>query len=426
MQLQSIPLRHEQTLLTLPAREYRTDRLTAVFAVPLQAATAAEYAILPGLLTRSSRRYPTLTALNRGLDGLYGAAVTGSNERLGGWQILRFSVSYLRQNYTLSREDLTGQCTALLLEMLFDPALEGDAFRAADFAQEQRCLLERLQSEMNNKRLYARQQCVELLCPEHPYSVDPDGTPASVQALTAAGAVAAWRRLLSTARVHWIYQGDGDTAALGHQLEQAFAALPQRRAVLWTDDPSYTIKESARTDTMHLKQAKLVLGFRIAAAEPDGAVNAARLMNALFGGCASSLLFRHVREEQSLCYYCSSTYDRFRSLMLVDSGVETANAGRTKEEVLRQLEALRQGQFSDEELEAARASLIQAFMSMEETPAARESFYVSQTVYEQYKTPEQTANELRAVTREDVCRVARLVHFDTTYLLCPQGEEEAL
>ena len=112
--------------------------------------------------------------------------------------------------------------------------------------------------------------------------------------------------------------------------------------------------------------------------------------------------------------------------MLVDSGVETANAGRTKEEVLRQLEALRQGQFSDEELEAARASLIQAFMSMEETPAARESFYVSQTVYEQYKTPEQTANELRAVTREDVCRVARLVHFDTTYLLCPQGEEEAL
>ena len=39
MQPQSFPLRHEQTLLTLPARDYRTDRLTAVFAVPLQAST---------------------------------------------------------------------------------------------------------------------------------------------------------------------------------------------------------------------------------------------------------------------------------------------------------------------------------------------------------------------------------------------------
>lgn len=425
MQPESITLRHEQTLLTLPARDYRTDRLTAVFALPLQASTAAEYAILPGLLTRSSRRYPTLTALNRCLDGLYGAAVVGSNERLGGWQILRFSVSYLRQKYTLSREDLTEQCTALLLEMLFDPALEGEAFRPKDFEQEQRCLLERLQSEMNDKRLYARKQCVDLLCPEHPYSVDPDGTPASVQALTAAGAVTAWKRLLSTARFHWIYQGDSDTAALGQQLEQAFAALPERRVVQWTDDPSFTMKESARTDTMHLKQAKLVLGFRIAAAEPDGAVNAARLMNALFGGCPSSLLFRHVREEQSLCYYCASVYDRFRGMILVDSGVEAANAERTKEEILRQLEALRQGQFSDEELEAARSSLIQAFMSMEETPRAREKFYVSQTVYDRYTTPEQTANAMRTLTREDVCRVAKLVHFDTTYLLCPQGEEEA-
>ena len=61
------------------------------------------------------------------------AAVTGSNERLGGWQILRFSVSYLRQNYTLSREDLTGQCTALLLEMLFDPALEAALRPSPDY-----------------------------------------------------------------------------------------------------------------------------------------------------------------------------------------------------------------------------------------------------------------------------------------------------
>ena len=420
------PLRYEQTLLTLPRRDYRTARLTGVFAVPLQASTAADYAILPGLLTRSSRRHPTLTALNRRLDSLYGATVSGSSEQIGGWQILRFSVSYLQQKYTLSREDLTGECTALLLEMLFDPALENGAFREEDFRQEQRCLLERLQSEVNNKRLYARQQCVRLLCPDHPYSVDPDGTPETVQALTPAAAAAAWKRLLNTARVHWLYQGDGDTDRLAGQLEHTFAALPERRAVHREDDPSFTLKESTLTESMNLKQAKLVLGFRIAAAEPDGPVNAARLMNTLFGGCASSLLFKHVREEKSLCYYCSSTYDRFRSLLLVDSGVETANARQTKEEVLRQLEALRQGQFSDTELEAARSSLIQTFVSMNETPATRETFYLSQTVYDTYKTPEQTARELRAITREDICRVARLVHLDTTYLLCPRGEEETL
>lgn len=88
------------------------------------------------------------------------------------------------------------------------------------------------------------------------------------------------------------------------------------------------------------------------------------LMNTLLGGCASSMLFKHVREEQSLCYYCASTYDRLQGIMLIDSGVEAANAERTREEILRQLEALRQGQFSDDELEAARRSLIQGFTAM--------------------------------------------------------------
>ena len=188
-------------------------------------------------------------------------------------------------------------------------------------------------------------------------------------------------------------------------------------------DSSYVIKQSEKTEEMPLKQAKLVLGFRIAASEPDGDVMAARLMNTLWGGSPSSLLFRHVREEQSLCYYCSSTYDRFHGVILVDSGVEAADAERTREEVLKQLDAIREGNFSDDELEAARRSLTQRFAAMNETPADREAFYVGQTMYDRYTTPEQTVSALLAVTREDIIRVAKLVHFDSTYLLRPTTDQ---
>ena len=188
---------------------------------------------------------------------------------------------------------------------------------------------------------------------------------------------------------------------------------------------SFSIVESEKTEEMSLRQAKLVLGFRVAAAEPNGAVMAARLMNTLWGGCPSSLLFRHVREEQSLCYYCSSSYDRFQGVILVDSGVEAADAARTREEVLKQLDAIREGNFSDDELEAARRALIQRFTSMNETPADRELWTVGQTLYDRYFTPEQAISELLAVTREDVCRVAKQVHFDSAYLLRPITDDTA-
>ena len=75
-----------------------------------------------------------------------------------------------------------------------------------------------------------------------------------------------------------------------------------------------------------------MLGFRAGTAEPDGDVAAARLMNALLGGTPHSLLFRNVREKLSLCYYCASSYDRLKGILLVDSGVDGQNAGRAKEE----------------------------------------------------------------------------------------------
>ncbi len=421
MQPRIIPLKHDMTLIHLDNSRYRTGRLAAVLSVPLAQSTAAEYAILPGLLSHSSRCYPTVAALTERLDELYGAAVSAGVERLGSWQTLTFSVRYLQQKYTFSGENLATDCAKLLLDLLFDPHLVDGAFTPEDFSREQRCLLETLQGEINNKRLYARRQCERLLCPDEAYSVNPAGTVETVAALTATSAVAAHERLLAGARIHWIYQGEELPDGLIGAIEERFAALPYRRPVTVETDTSYTMKQSEKTEEMPLNQAKLVLGFRIAAAEPDGDIMAARLMNTLWGGSPSSLLFRHVREEQSLCYYCSSSYDRFQGVILVDSGVEAADAVRTREEVLKQLDAIRAGDFSDEELESARRSLIQRFTAMEETPADREVWTIGQTLYDRYVTPAQTVSALLKVTREDVSRVAKLVHFDATYLLCPQA-----
>jgi len=92
MRPQTIPLHHDMTLLHLPGEEFRTGRLTGVFAVPLRESTAAGYAILPGLLTRCCRSLPTMPVFNRRLDELYGAVVEGQALALGQWQVLVFSI----------------------------------------------------------------------------------------------------------------------------------------------------------------------------------------------------------------------------------------------------------------------------------------------------------------------------------------------
>ncbi len=426
MQPSPVTLSHHMTLLRLAEGSFRTDRLTGVFAVPLTAQTAADYAILPGLLTRGCRAYPSMATLCRRLDDLYGATVQGQVYRLGGWQVLTFSVNYLNRRYTLDGSDLTAACTALLLDMLFDPALEGDTFPADVFAQEQRCLVERLQGELNEKRLYARQRCEQLLSPDHPYSLNPNGTEETVAALTPAMAETARQNLLKKARIHWLYQGTGDTATLTRVLEDRFACLDRQMPAELTLDTRFDPAATTHTEPMPLNQAKLVLGLRCAITEPAADVTAAQLMITLLGGSATSLLFTHVREEQSLCYYCAATYDRFQGVVLIDSGVQPENAQKTKEEALKQLEAIRNNDFSDQELEAARRSLTQRYISAGDHPDALENYYIGQTVYDNYLSPEEKCDRVLAVSREAVCEAARQTRLEAVYLLTPDNQEVTL
>ncbi len=427
MQPTIIRLDQDVTLLHIEQERFRSGMLSVLLAVPLRESTAASYAILPGLLSGSCRALPTFTAMNRRLEELYGATVRCHTLRLGAWQVLRLSIDFLREPYTLHHEQLGADATQLLLDMLLDPLLDEDgAFTADAFAREKRCLMERVQAEINSKRVYARHQCEKLLCPNHPYSINPLGTVDTIEALTPASAAEAWRTLLATARIHWINQDVQAPDALTATIKERFAALPARRTAALTADHSYTLKTDKLVETMPVKQAKLVLGLRIAAVEPDDSVQAARLMTALLGGCPSSLLFRHVREELSLCYYCAARYDRLSGILLIDSGVEAASAIRARDEILRQIQAIKDGRFTDEELEDARRSLIQQFAACEETPEDIEAYYASQTLYDRYKTVAETVDALRAVTRDEVQHAARMLHYDATYLLCPEDEEVAL
>ncbi len=81
--------------------------------------------------------------------------------------------------------------------MLFEPVLENGCFRASDVRTEKRCLIERMEAEINDKRWYARRRCEELLCENEAYAVDRYGSPEAAAALTPESLTGTWRRVLA-------------------------------------------------------------------------------------------------------------------------------------------------------------------------------------------------------------------------------------
>ena len=410
------------TFLSITDERFTTARITIGLYLLLAEDTAGVYAVLPFLLHRGCRRLPTMTAFRRELDRLYGASIYADVAGSGETQIVQLAMSCLDDRYALNGEALTAQCTQLLLDVLFDPPLDDDGlFCRKDVEQECRCTLESIAAEINDKRRYAITKAKRLMCVGEPYAVSKYGTKESVEALTREDLTAAWKTLLRTAPMRVVYQGPGDGKAvidaIGERLgEREVCVLPP---VVMRDAKPEAARE---TESMDVHQCQLVLGLRSPIAGDDERCDALRLANAVLGGTPQSLLFLHVREEHSLCYYCASRYDRKKGVVIIDSGVQAAMLEKAETEILRQLEALKAGDFDDEMLENTRLSLLDTLMGASDSPAATADWYVTQGP-DRLRSPEDMAKAIRNVTREQVIEAARTLTLDCVYTLTPTRKE---
>lgn len=175
-------------------------------------------------------------------------------------------------------------------------------------------------------------------------------------------------------------------------------------------------------ETAPVKQGKLVLGFRLGMTDRNDDYAAKRIMSDVFGGNPNSKLFKVVREEMSLCYYCSSRMIRAKGVMLVQSGIESFNEEKAKQAILDQLEEIKKGNFTEADLDASKKALEDAFKSVSDSPEALDSWFTTQLEHSEYLYPEDYINMFKGVTKEDVIRAANDVTLDTVFML--EGTEE--
>ncbi|MGN1127646.1 MAG: M16 family metallopeptidase, partial [Candidatus Flemingiibacterium sp.] len=152
------------------------------------------------------------------------------------------------------------------------------------------------------------------------------------------------------------------------------------------------------------------------------------LCNAIYGGAVTSKLFMNVREKMSLCYYCQSSPDAVKGLLMIQSGIEVSNREVAEKAILEQLEAVRRGDFTDEEMNGALLFLINSYNELADSARGLENWYLGRMIFNIPGEPDEMVEKLRAVTREDIIAAAKLPTLDTVYFLngtlCGEDEED--
>ena len=396
---------------------FKTMRISANALVPLSADAASSNALLFGVLSHSCKAYPDFTVLSKKLSSLYGADLTVSVRKAGDCQALTITASGLDDRYAFEGESVARELSLLLCSVIFEPNVTDGAFDEGEVEQERRQLLDVIDSEFNDKRIYANDRLIKNMCANEVFGLNRYGTAEKIKEATVQSLYSVWQNLLKNAKFEIMFIGDSASEKAEEVFKNAFSKVQREPYKLSTQvvRSAETVKHIS--EEMELSQSKLVMGFRTDIAVPDKEVNAARLMCAILGGTANSKLFCNVREKQSLCYYCAARYDKLKGIMTIDSGVEGDNINKAEKAILKEVEDMKNGKITDFEMDSTKLAVVNSFRATNDTVSGIESWYANQLFEGDFKSIEQVSAEINEVTKEQIVKAAQRLTLDTVYVL---------
>ena len=309
----------------------------------------------------------------------------------------------------------------MLGELLLDPVTRNGRYLPEYVDSERANLLDSIRSVRNDKRDWADLRLLQEMCRDEPYGVSRLGDETAAAAINNQKLHVYSQGMMSASRLELFYCGSAPITRVEDALLEAFAALP--RGAARDPQPPRRVDAPAQPrvirETMDVTQGKLSMGFRCGTDD----VPAMLLANLLFGGTSNSKLFLNVREKLSLCYYASSNYVRSKGILTVSSGIESADYQRALDEILHQLQEVRDGHWEPWELEGARSTMRSALASLPDSQGALENYCLGQAATGQSEDPETMQRLLDQVTPERIRAAAQSVTLDTVYFL--HGKEDA-
>lgn len=415
-------------LTALRSDKFKTGCLSINLLTQLNRETAALNAVLPFVLRRGTRYHPDMETIAAELDSLYGTGIEPIVRKIGEIQCIGFYASFPDEKYLPQGSDVFEKAANFACELLLAPSTRGGLLIPAYVESEKEKLLDLIRSRVNDKRSYAKLRLIEQMCCYEDYAVSRFGTEDVAEGIYYQKLTKYYHSLISTSPVEIFYCGSMDGTKVGSILSDALSGMTRGEINydIGTDIRMNAVEDTVRsfTDEMAVTQGKLVLGFRLGECMEEPDIAAIYVFNAVYGSGVTSKLFMNVREKLSLCYYASSAVDTHKGVMLVSSGVDFDKADAAKAEMLAQLDAVKKGEITDAELDAAKRSVASDLRACLDSQGELEGFYLANTLDGLEFSPDELAELVNEVERDDVIAIANSVVLDAEYFLQGGGEDD--
>lgn len=407
-------------LHTIKTDKFKTNLIAIILTTKLNRENVTKNALIPTVLKRGTKNLKTQEEINKKLEEMYGASLDCGLDKTGDNQVLKFYIETVNDEFLPQEaENMLKTSLEEIFEFVFNPYLENNCFKKEYVEQEKENLKQIIEGKIDNKARYSLDRCIEEMYKDQPFGLYKYGYIEDMKNIDEKNLYEYYQKLINECKIDIFVSGivDENTENVIKNNEN-IAKLGEREPQY--NKPEIVEKKSEKEndiqESMEVTQGKLIIGMDLDIND-DNLRYDVMIYNSLFGGSANSKLFQNVREKASLAYTASSSYYRFKNNIFINCGIEIPNYEKALEIIKQQIEDMKKGDFTDEEVENAKKGIIASIKTIDDEQDTEITYFFSQELSQNKCDIEQYINRIAAVNKEKVIEIANKVSINTIYFL---------
>lgn len=401
--------------------KYKTNLITVFLSVPLDKKTVTENALITSILRLGTNKRKTQDEISKRLEEMYGAEFNCGIEKIGDNQLLKFYMEVLNDNFLPQKEKLLEEAICEVLEIVFNPLVEEGGFKQSYIETEKTNLKNIIESKINDKDQYSFDRCVSEMYKDEPYSIYKYGYVEDIDKITKEELYSQYQELIKTAKIDIYISGNFDQNEIKQVLQNNAniqKLLPRNvENLIKIEITKKLSKEEKRVEEkMNVTQGKLVIGLDV----DDNSEDVKYILgiyNVILGASATSKLFQNVREKASLAYSARSVYIWQKNNIYIRCGIEIENYDKALPIIYKQLDDMKKGDFTEEDINSAKRTFISAIKAIQDEQDAEITYFIAQELAGNKPDFEEYMAKINSVTKQQVQDVANKITVNTVYFL---------
>ena len=401
--------------------KFKTNLIAVFLTTKLNRENVTKNALVSTVLRRGSKNMQTQEDISKQMEEMYGASFDCGLDKTGDNQVLKFYIEVLNDNFLpRTNEDLLENAVKNMLEIVFDPYTENESFKEEYVEQEKNNIQKIIEGKIDNKARYALDRCIEEMYKNQPFGLYKFGYIEDLKDLNGKNLYEYYKKLIDECKIDIFVSGNIDD-----EIEKKISENKNIQKLISREanyvqpmiaNKEIKDKENIVTESMEVTQGKLVLGLDVDIDKEDLKYDTL-IYNSLLGGTATSKMFQNVREKAHLAYVASSSYLRNKNNIFINCGIDIPNYEKALELIREQIEDMKKGDFTEEEIQNAKKGIIATIKTIEDEQDTEVSYYFGQELSNQKVSVKEYIEKIKKVNKKNIIDIANKITINTIYFL---------